>query len=80
LVVKVEFTVEETTAMFDAVIDQIVEMEMGRSDKATIRRWRSEMSPGSAAMQLLAEKVNGGLQHEHDRSEVSPIKKPDWAS
>lgn len=77
---KVEFTVEETTAMFDAVIDQIVEMNFGRSDKATIRRWRTDMSPGSAAMQLLAEKINVGLQREHDRSEVSPIKKPDWAS
>ncbi len=77
---KVEFTVEETTAMFDAVIDQIVEMDFSRSDKAAIRRWRTDMSPGSAAMQLLAEKVNVGLQREHDRSEVSPIKKPDWAS
>jgi hypothetical protein len=76
---KVEFTVEETTAMFDAVIDQIVEMNLGRGDKATIRRWRTDMSPGSAAMQLLAEKINSGLQREHDRSEVSSIKKPDWA-
>lgn len=76
---KVEFTVEETTAMFDAVIDQIVEMNLGRSDKATIRRWRTDMSPGSAAMQLLSEKINVGLQREHDRSEVSSIKKPDWA-
>ena len=76
---KVEFTVEETTAMFDAVIDEIVKTDMGRSDKATIRRWRTEMSPGSAAMQLLAEKINQGLQREHDRSEVSSIKKPDWA-
>ena len=77
---KVEFTVEETTAMFDAVIDQIVEMDLNRSDKATLRRWRTDMSPGSPAMQLLAEKINVGLQREHDRSEVSPIKKPDWAS
>jgi len=77
---KVEFTVEEATIMFDAVIDQIVEMKLGRTDKANIRRWRTEMSPGSAAMQLLAEKLNEGLQREHDRSEVSSIKKPDWAS
>lgn len=77
---KVEFTVEETTAMFDAVIDEIVEAKMGRTDRATIRRWRTDMSPGSAAMQLLAEKINAGLQREHDRSEVSSIKKPDWAS
>lgn len=77
---NVEFNVEECTTMFDAVVDQIVEMSLGRSDKANIRRWRTEMSPGSAAMQLLAEKLNVGLQNEHDRSEVSSIKKPDWAS
>ncbi len=77
---KVEFTVEEAMAMFDAVVDKLAELDLPRSDKATLRRWRTDMSPGSAAMQLLAEKINVGLQREHDRSEVSSIKKPDWAS
>jgi hypothetical protein len=36
------------------------------------------MSPGSPLMQVLAEKINTQIQQTHDRSEVSPIKKPDW--
>ncbi len=77
---KVEFTAEEVNAMFDAVVDQVVELKLGRADTAAVRRWRTETSPGSAAMQLLTEKVNDELQREVGRSEVSPIKKPDWAS
>lgn len=77
---KVEFTADEVNAMFDAVIDQVLELKLGRSEKASIRRWRTDTGPGTAAMQLLTEKVNGELQREFGRSEVSPIKKPDWAS
>lgn len=77
---KVEFTADEVNAMFDAVIDQVLELKLGRADKASIRRWRTDTSPGTAAMQLLTEKVNGELQREFGRSEVSAIKKPDWAS
>ena len=77
---KVEFSADEVNAMFDAVIDQVADLKLGRADKAAIRRWRTDTSPGTAAMQLLTEKVNAELQREHDRSEVSPIKKPDWAN
>ncbi|MBG93021.1 MAG: hypothetical protein CL792_03475 [Chloroflexi bacterium] len=77
---KVEFTVEESTTMFDAVVDQIVKIKLSKQDKAMIRRWRTEMSPGSHAMQLLGDKINAELEREHTRSEVSAIKKPDWAS
>ena len=76
---KVEFTVEEVNAMLDAVVDQVVDLKLGRADTASIRRWRTDSSPGSALMQLLTEKVNTELQREVGRSEVSPIKKPDWA-
>jgi len=77
---KVEFTAEEVNAMFDAVVDQVLELKLGRTDTASVRRWRTETSPGTAAMQLLTEKVNEELQREFGRSEVSAIKKPDWAS
>lgn len=77
---KVQFSVDEIRHMFDAVVDQIVELNLDKHDRAAIRRWRSEsMTPGSAAMQLLAEKINSEIQRTHDRSEVSAIKKPDWA-
>ena len=46
----------------------------------TLRRWRAdEMVPGSPLLRRLSEKMNEEIQHSHDRSEVSPIKKPDWA-
>lgn len=77
---KVEFTSDEVHSMFDAVIDQIVDLKLGRADGAAIRRWRTDTSPGTPVMQLLTEKVNAELQREHGRSEVSPIKKPDWAT
>ena len=77
---KVEFTAEEINAMLDAVVDQIVDLKLDRADKAAIRRWRTDTGPGTAAMQLLTEKVNAELQREFNRSEVSAIKKPDWAS
>lgn len=76
---KVEFTVDETHRMFEAVIDELVGLDMDKKDRATLRRWRSdEMSPGSPLMQRLSEKINAEIQQSHDRSEVSPIKKPDW--
>ncbi len=76
---KVEFDVEEVWAMMNSVLDQLVELDMGTKDRATLRRWRSdEMTPGSPATRLLAEKMNTEIQGAHDRSELSPIKKPDW--
>ncbi len=77
---KVEFSMDEIQQMFDCVVDEIVGLGLDKHDRAAIRRWRSEtMTAASPAMQLLAEKVNAELQRTHDRSEVSAIKKPDWA-
>ena len=68
--------------MFNSVLDELIAaptLKADRKDLAAIRRWRTdEMSPGSDAMKLLAEKVNRELRREHERQEVSPIKKPDW--
>jgi hypothetical protein len=76
---RVEFTVDECHQMFEAVIDQLVALDMDKKDRATLRRWRTEeMSPGQPLMQRLAQKISAEIQHSHDRSEVSPIKKPDW--
>ena len=76
---KVEFTVDECHRMYEAVMDQLLALDLDKHDKATLRRWRSDdMSPGSPLMQVLAEKMNTQIQQTHDRSEVSPIKKPDW--
>ena len=76
---KVEFNVDECHRLFEAVIDELVGLDMDKKDRATLRRWRSgEMTPGSPLMKRLAEKINAEVQQSHDRSEVSAIKKPDW--
>ena len=77
---KVEFTIDEVATMMDTVIDELTELNLNKSDRAKLRRWRAdEMGGGSALMQLLAEKVNEELQRSHTRSEISDIRKPDWA-
>lgn len=77
---KVEFSVEECHTMFDAVLDQLVELDLDKTDRATLRRWRSSaMKPGTPLMNALADKINSEVQRSHDRSLVSAIKKPDWA-
>lgn len=77
---KVQFTVEEIHTMFQAIVDQVVALNLDKKDRASVRRWAAEqMTPGEPAMRRLADKVNEHVQNAHDRSEVSPIKKPDWA-
>ncbi len=77
---KVEFTIDEISTMMDSVIDHLTELDLSKTDRAKLRRWRvDEMGGGSALMQLLAQKVNDELQRTHNRSEVSDIRKPDWA-
>ena len=77
---KVEFNVDEIQTLFDAVIDQLVDLKLDKTDRATLRRWRSQtMTPAAPAMQLLADKINDAIQRSHDLSVASPIKKPDWA-
>jgi len=76
---KVQFSDEECHRMFEAVIDQLVALDLSKADRATLRRWRSDdMTPGSPLMQRLALRLNEEIQISHNRTEVSPIKKPDW--
>ena len=66
--------------MFGAIIDELAGLGFDKHDRATLRRWRDDdMTPGSPLMERLSEKLNEELQRSHDRSEVSPLKKPDWA-
>jgi hypothetical protein len=77
---KVQFSEEECHRMFEAVIDQLVELDLSKADRATLRRWRADdMTLVSPLMQHLAVKMNAEIQSTHTSAEVSPIKKPDWA-
>ena len=77
---KVEFTVDECHQMFEAVIENLSKENFSSEDNYSLANWRTnDMKPGSLLMNNLAEKINREVQGQHDRSEVSPIKKPDWA-
>src|SRR5690606_19967034 len=57
---KVEFSVEEVQVMANFIVDQLLDLKgLDRSDKAALRRWRSEeLRPSAKTMRLMAEKIN----------------------
>ncbi|MDA0815748.1 MAG: hypothetical protein O2924_04165 [Chloroflexi bacterium] len=76
---RVEFNVDECHRMVEAVMDQLYELDLDKKDRANLRRWSTdEMGPGDPLMQRLEENISSQVQRNHDRSEVSQIKKPDW--
>ena len=76
---KVEFNADEVHQMLEAVLEEMTALKLDKHDRAALRRWLAEdMTPGTLAVQRLAEKLNEELQQTHARSEVSAIKKPDW--
>lgn len=76
---KVEFAPEEAWELLGVVVDRI-EREAGLSTKdgAALKRWRSEMTPGSEGMRELTEKVNGDLERALRTKEKSAVQRPDW--
>lgn len=78
--VKVELDIEEAWAIFNRIVNQMLEeVEIGKSDRAAIRRWKSsEMRPGREEMDALHEKMNDDLDRLWSVRRKSEIRKPDW--
>ena len=78
--VKVELDIEEAWAIFNRIVNQMLEeVEIGKSDRAAIRRWKSsEMRPGPEEMDALHEKMNDDLERLWSVRRKSEIRKPDW--
>ena len=78
--VKVELDVEEAWAVFSQVVNHMLdEVELNKSDKAAIRRWKSnEMRPGREEMDALHEKMNDDIERLWSVRRKSEIRKPDW--
>lgn len=78
--VKVELDVEEAWAIFNQIVNQMLEeVELDKSDRAAIRRWKSgEMRPGREEMEELHEKVNDDIERLWDVRRKSEIRSPDW--
>ena len=77
---KVEFETEEAWSLMNHVINQLIESaELSDSDRAKIRRWKSdEMRVTSQEMKVLASKINEDLAKTWERKSRSQIVKPDW--
>ena len=77
---KVELDTDEAWELMSLVVARIAyEASLTKSDRAKIRRWRSNsMRPAGEAMQLLRSKINDDLAEAGKRQERSQLRKPDW--
>lgn len=78
--VKVELDIEEAWAIFSQVVTHMLEeVEIDKSDRAAIRRWKSsEMRPGREEMDALHEKINDDIERLWEVRRKSEIRRPDW--
>ena len=78
--VKLELDIEEAWAIFSQVVNHMLEeVEIDKSDRAAIRRWKSgEMRPGREEMDALHEKINADIERLWEGRRKSEIRKPDW--
>lgn len=62
------------------VVNRVLdETTLDKSDKASIRRWKSrDMKPGSDEMKALHEKLNADIARLWDMRRKSEIRRPDW--
>ncbi len=76
---KVQFNADEAHSMLEAILQDVAGLKLDQHDRAAVRRWLADdMKAASPGIERLTEKINVELEHEHDYSEVSAIKKPDW--
>ena len=78
--VKVELDVEEAWAVMSRIVNQMLdEVELDKSDRAAIRRWKSnEVRPGREEMDAIHEKMNEDIERLWAVRRKSEIRKPDW--
>lgn len=77
---KVEFDTEEAWTLMSHVMGRLIdETELSDSDRAKIRRWKSEeMRVTTQEMRILGQKINESLAKNRERTTRSQLRKPDW--
>ena len=77
---KVEIDNDEAWNLLSHIVGRLVEeTPLADSDKARIRRWKSEeMRVTSQEMRVLTQKINEDLQKVMERKTRSQLRKPDW--
>jgi hypothetical protein len=78
--VRLELEQEEARELVVMIIDRLIEEAgLGDSDRASLRRWRSEgLTGGSEAMRELTAKINADIDRVLKTKERSAVVKPDW--
>ena len=76
---KVELETEETRQIIVFVIDQIVEdAALADADRASLRKWRTQLTAGSEGIRDLTAKINADLARALENRKRSVIVKADW--
>jgi hypothetical protein len=80
--VKIDFEKEETWNLMSHIVTRLLEeAPLADSDKAKIRRWKTdEMRLTSQEMQVLTDKLNEDVRKTLERKTHSQIRRPDWVS
>ncbi len=77
---KVELEPDEAWELMSLVVAHLAdEADLTDSDRAALRRWRSEsMQPSGDGMRVLTDKINLDMAATAGRKRGSRIRKPDW--
>ena len=77
---KVELDTDEAWNLMSEIVGQMIEeTPLSDSDKAKIRRWKTdEMRITSQEVRVLAQKMNEDLKQLIERTTRSQLRKPDW--
>ena len=77
---KVQLDNDEAWNLLSHIVGQLIdEVELSDSDKARIRRWKSdEMRVTSQEMRVVTQKINDDLATSLERKTKSQLRKPDW--
>ena len=77
---KVELDIDEAWDIMSLVVARLAkDASLSDSDRAKVRRWRSNtMRPEGDAMRLLTGKLNEDVAMAMERKKRSQIRRPDW--
>ena len=77
---KVEIDNDEAWNLMSHVVVRLLdETQLSDSDRARIRRWKSdEVRVTSQEMRVLTQKINDDIAKTLERKTKSQLRKPDW--
>ena len=77
---KIELDIDEAWDLMSLVVARLAkDASLSDSDRAKVRRWRSNtMRPEGDAMRLLTGKLNEDVAMAMERKKRSQIRRPDW--